>query len=64
MPGSVPFARKSSIAPPPVETKENFGRSPSLSMAAIVSPPPTTECAPEEATVSANASVASANPFS
>ena len=24
MPGSVPFARKSSVAPPPVDTKENF----------------------------------------
>lgn len=64
MPGRMPCARKSSIAPPPVETKENCGRRPMPSIAAIVSPPPITEYASDAATARANASVAATKPFS
>src|SRR3989344_6523734 len=41
MPGSVPFARQSSIAPPPVETNVNFFSNPSFEIRASESPPPT-----------------------
>src|SRR4051812_42606578 len=43
IPGKVPSARKSSIAPPPVEMKPNLFSSLSSDMAARVSPPPTIE---------------------
>ena len=45
IPGKVPKARKSHIAPPPVEMNENRGPLISL-IAAKVSPPPTIVCAP------------------
>src|SRR3972149_8916573 len=45
MPGRVPFARKSSIAPPPVETNVNFFSNPSFEIRASESPPPTTDSA-------------------
>src|SRR3989344_9222476 len=42
IPGKVPFAKKSSVAPPPVETKENFFCIFILEIKDTVSPPPTT----------------------
>ena len=42
MPGRVPFSRNSNEAPPPVEIWVKWEISPSLLMAAMESPPPTT----------------------
>src|SRR3989344_8109593 len=48
--GKVLPDRNSSIAPPPEETKENFERKLFFAKNSTVSPPPTTEYAPESIT--------------
>jgi len=50
IPGSVPFARKSSVAPPPVDTKREFLFYFHFGNNATVSPPPMILSAREPAT--------------
>src|SRR5712691_5223124 len=60
MPGSSLPSRYSSVAPPPVETWENLPAMPSASIAATVSPPPTSVKPPVAAIASPTAFVPSA----